>query len=70
MPTDKITEYGICSTNGHEDLAGLVNIQIGMGYQPYGFVFTSVQHNTLFFHQVMVKSGTVIKKVTIPKNNI
>ncbi|HVZ95894.1 MAG TPA: hypothetical protein VG847_03405 [Chitinophagaceae bacterium] len=61
----KITQYGICAANTDGELAGFVNEKIKDGYQPYGLVFISVQHDQLFFHQVIVKMSRIKK----PGNN-
>lgn len=49
-----IIQYGIASAYDHMELAGYVNEQIYAGWQPYGNVFQTVQHNQTFIHQPMV----------------
>lgn len=68
MMPGKITQYGICAAHTDGELAGMVNEQLKKGFQPYGFVFTSVQCDQLYYHQAMVKTG-VIKKRTSKKSN-
>lgn len=51
---ETIIEYGIASAYDHMELAGYVNEQICNGWQPYGNVFQTTQHNQSFIHQPMV----------------
>lgn len=55
MPDNKIIEYGICSANDTQELVLYVDKELKNGYQPYGFVFTSLKGEMLFYHQAMVK---------------
>lgn len=59
----KITQYGICAAHTDGELAHYVNAQLKKGFQPYGFVFTSMQGDCLFFHQAMVRTSAVKKLV-------
>jgi hypothetical protein len=51
---NNIIEYGIATAHNHLELAGYVNMQIVAGWQPYGNVFQTEQHNQTFMHQPMV----------------
>lgn len=59
--TGKIIEYGVCSGRDNSELVRYVNLQLDRGYQPYGFVYTSVQEDGLMFHQAMVRTATAGK---------
>ena len=70
MAVKKIIQFGICAANTDGELAAFVNRQLKEGWELHGFVFTSIQHEHLFFHQAMVshKPLPVIKKVSnVPK---
>lgn len=60
---ERIIEYGIASAHNHMELAGYVNEQIAVGWQPYGDVFQTVQYDQTFIHQPMVMY--VLKKKTL-----
>ena len=59
-------EYGICSANETQELVVYVDRELKNGYQPYGFVFTSMKGELLFYHQAMVKVSSS-KKIVIKK---
>lgn len=62
MATSRIvTEYGICSANTADELAGYVNEQIRNGFVLHDALFLSGPTDDQKFHQAMVKYG-VIKK--------
>lgn len=50
-----ITEYGIATGHDHYELVAYVDSQIKEGWQPFGNVFTTIQHEMFFIHQPMVK---------------
>jgi len=51
----EIVEYGSCAEHTDGELAGAVNEQIKKGWVPWGSPYTTVQYDTLFFHQAMVR---------------
>jgi len=67
MAAKTIIQYGICAANTDGELAALVNRQLKEGWDLHGFVFTTTQHNQLFFHQAMVayKTSPAVKKLTV-----
>lgn len=53
-----IIDYAIATGNDHKELVWIVTDQIREGWQPYNPIFQTVQHDTLFIHQAMVKYDT------------
>ena len=51
---ERIIQYGIASAHNHLELLDYVNDAIGAGYQPYGNIFLTTQHDQTFIHQPMV----------------
>lgn len=65
MQRPEIIEYGICSSPNYEELAGLVNVQIKLGWQPHHPVFVSMYCSTQHFHQAMVLYKKSVKKRSV-----
>jgi hypothetical protein len=50
----RIIQYGMATAHNHHELLDYVNDAITAGYQPYGYVFQTTQHEQNFIHQPMV----------------
>lgn len=53
MP-ERIIDYGIATAYNHIELLNYVAEAIAEGFQPYGNVFQTTQHNQTFIHQPLV----------------
>ena len=51
---ERILEYGMATAHNHVELLDYVNEGINEGFQPFGNVFITNQHDQTFIHQPMV----------------